>query len=59
MSGIAFERVSKVFPDGTAAVADLNLRIHDGELCVLVGPSAAASRPRFASSPGSSGSPTA
>ena len=39
MSGIAFERVSKVFPDGTAAVADLNLRIHDGELCVLVGPS--------------------
>ena len=39
MSGIAFERVTKVFPDGTAAVVDLNLRIHDGELCVLVGPS--------------------
>jgi multiple sugar transport system ATP-binding protein len=39
MSGIAFERVSKVFPDGTPAVVDLNLRIHDGELCVLVGPS--------------------
>jgi multiple sugar transport system ATP-binding protein len=39
MSGIAFERVSKVFPDGTEAVVDLNLRIHDGELCALVGPS--------------------
>jgi multiple sugar transport system ATP-binding protein len=39
MAGIAFERVSKVFPDGTAAVVDLNLRIHDGEFCVLLGPS--------------------
>jgi multiple sugar transport system ATP-binding protein len=39
MSGIAFERVSKVFPDGTAAVVDFNLRIHDGEFCVLLGPS--------------------
>ena len=39
MSGIAFERVSKVFPDETAAVLDFNLRIHDGEFCVLLGPS--------------------
>src|SRR5215218_2032574 len=39
MSGIAFECVSKVFPDGTAAVVDLNLRVHDRELCVLLGPS--------------------
>jgi multiple sugar transport system ATP-binding protein len=39
MSGIAFERVSKVFPDGTAAVVDFSLRIQDGELCVLLGPS--------------------
>jgi multiple sugar transport system ATP-binding protein len=39
MSGIAFERVSKVFPDGTAAVVDFSLRVHDGELCVLLGPS--------------------
>src|SRR3954453_22160724 len=39
MSGIALERVSKVFPDGTAAVADIDLRIHDGEFFVLVGPS--------------------
>lgn len=39
MSGITFERVSKVFPDGTPAVVDLDLRIDDGEFCVLVGPS--------------------
>src|SRR3712207_3288310 len=39
MSGLAFEHVSKVFPDGTAAVADLDLRIADGEFCVLLGPS--------------------
>ena len=39
MSGIAFERVSKVFPDGTAAVVDFSLRIHHGELSVLLGPS--------------------
>ena len=39
MSGIAFERVSKIFPDGSAAVVDVNLRIHDGEFFVLVGPS--------------------
>src|SRR5919206_2247680 len=39
MSGIAFEHVSKVFADGTVAVADLDLRIADGEFCVLLGPS--------------------
>ena len=39
MSGIAFERVTKVFPDGTVAVVELNLRIHDGEFFVLVGSS--------------------
>jgi multiple sugar transport system ATP-binding protein len=39
VSAIAFEHVSKVFADGTHAVADLSLRIGDGELCVLVGPS--------------------
>jgi len=36
---IAFEHVSKVFPDGTVAVADLDLRVEDGEFCVLLGPS--------------------
>jgi len=39
MSGIAFEHVTKVFADGTVAVADLDLRIADGEFCVLLGPS--------------------
>jgi len=39
MSGIAIEHVSKVFADGTAAVSQLDLRVSDGEFCVLVGPS--------------------
>ena len=39
MAGVAFERVSKVYPDGTRAVNDLNLGIEDGEFMVLVGPS--------------------
>src|SRR3954447_6596585 len=39
MSSIAFDGVCKVFRDGTAAVVDLDLRIEDGEFCVLLGPS--------------------
>jgi multiple sugar transport system ATP-binding protein len=39
MARIAFENVSKVFPDGTRAVDDLGLEIPDGEFAVLVGPS--------------------
>src|SRR3712207_2772872 len=39
MPGITFERVSKVFPGGAAAVVDLDLSVADGELCVLLGPS--------------------
>src|SRR6185369_9017918 len=39
MAEIAYESVSKVYPDGTQAVHDLNLEISDGELMVLVGPS--------------------
>ncbi|MGH2529647.1 MAG: ABC transporter ATP-binding protein [Actinomycetota bacterium] len=39
MAEIVMEQVSKVFPDGTAAVSDLNLGIEDGEFIVLVGPS--------------------
>jgi multiple sugar transport system ATP-binding protein len=39
MPGVTFHAVSKVFPDGTEAVRDLNLEIRDGELVVLVGPS--------------------
>jgi multiple sugar transport system ATP-binding protein len=36
---IQFDDVSKVYDDGTQAVFDLNLKIEDGELMVLVGPS--------------------
>src|ERR1700750_1450850 len=39
MAEIAYESVSKVYPDGTQAVHDLDLEIGDGELMVLVGPS--------------------
>jgi len=39
MASIAFERVSKVFPDGTRAVDGLDLEIEDGEFTILVGPS--------------------
>src|SRR5689334_13617851 len=39
MAEIAYEHVSKVYPDGTQAVHDLELEIADGELMVLVGPS--------------------
>jgi multiple sugar transport system ATP-binding protein len=36
---ITFERVTKVYPDGTEAVRDLDLAIGDGEFMVFVGPS--------------------
>jgi multiple sugar transport system ATP-binding protein len=39
MAELAFEGVSKVFPDGTCAVSDLDLEVADGELMILVGPS--------------------
>ncbi len=39
MAQIALESVSKVYPDGTRAVHDLDLDIADGELVVFVGPS--------------------
>ncbi|HUP33318.1 MAG TPA: sn-glycerol-3-phosphate ABC transporter ATP-binding protein UgpC [Gaiellaceae bacterium] len=39
MAGVTFTGVSKVYPDGTRAVNDLNLEIEDGEFMVLVGPS--------------------
>jgi multiple sugar transport system ATP-binding protein len=39
MAAIALDRVSKVFPNGHAAVRDVTLHIADGELLVLVGPS--------------------
>src|SRR5438874_12419839 len=39
MAQVGFERVSKIYPDGTRAVNDINLDIEDGEFMVLVGPS--------------------
>jgi multiple sugar transport system ATP-binding protein len=39
MASIALSGVSKVFPDGTTAVAELDLDIPDGGFTVLVGPS--------------------
>ncbi|HEV2810430.1 MAG TPA: sn-glycerol-3-phosphate ABC transporter ATP-binding protein UgpC [Acidimicrobiales bacterium] len=39
MAEVVLEEVTKVFPDGTTAVADLDLDIGDGEFLVLVGPS--------------------
>jgi multiple sugar transport system ATP-binding protein len=39
MAGVTFEGVGKVYADGTRAVSDMNLDVHDGEFMVLVGPS--------------------
>src|SRR6476620_11700009 len=39
MAQVAFERVSKIYPDGTRAVNKIDLGIEDGEFMVLVGPS--------------------
>ena len=39
MASIALEHVDKIYPDGTHAVTDLSLDVHDGEFVVLVGPS--------------------
>ena len=39
MAEISLEKLSKVFPDGTSAVSELDLAVADGEFVVLVGPS--------------------
>jgi multiple sugar transport system ATP-binding protein len=39
MAEISFEQVTKVYPDGTEAVHEVDLGIGDGSLMVLVGPS--------------------
>ena len=39
MAGVKFERVGKVYADGTRAVSEMSLEIVDGEFMVLVGPS--------------------
>ena len=39
MAEVSFDRVSKIYPDGTRAVNEITLEIRDGEFMVLVGPS--------------------
>ncbi|MGH3010689.1 MAG: ABC transporter ATP-binding protein [Gaiellaceae bacterium] len=39
MATVSFDSVSKVYPDGTRAVSDLDIEIGNGEFMVLVGPS--------------------
>jgi multiple sugar transport system ATP-binding protein len=39
MAGVGFDRIGKVYADGTRAVNSLSLDIPDGEFMVLVGPS--------------------
>jgi multiple sugar transport system ATP-binding protein len=39
MASITYDRITKRYPDGTLAVAELDLEIRDGEFLVLVGPS--------------------
>jgi multiple sugar transport system ATP-binding protein len=39
VAGVTFDDVSKVYPDGTRAVSDIDLEIEDAEFMVLVGPS--------------------
>jgi multiple sugar transport system ATP-binding protein len=39
MAAIRLERVTKVYPDGTAAIREIDLEVPDGRFMVLVGPS--------------------
>jgi len=39
MAAVEYQHVEKIFPDGTRALEDLNLKVQDGEMMVLVGPS--------------------
>jgi multiple sugar transport system ATP-binding protein len=39
VAAVTFDQVSKIYPDGTKAVAGMDLGIGDGEFMVLVGPS--------------------
>src|SRR5689334_2154126 len=39
MAEITLDKLTKVYPDGTKAVTDLDLAIEDGEFMVFVGPS--------------------
>jgi multiple sugar transport system ATP-binding protein len=39
VAAVAFDDVSKIYPDGTRAVSSLDFEVADGEFMVLVGPS--------------------
>src|SRR6204780_949995 len=39
MAMVTLEKLTKVYPNGTTAVSDLDLEVGDGEFMVLVGPS--------------------
>jgi multiple sugar transport system ATP-binding protein len=39
MARVEFDGIWKRFPDGTEAIKDMNLEIHDGEFLIFVGPS--------------------
>ena len=39
MASVSFERASKIYPDGTRAVSELELDVPDAQFMVLVGPS--------------------
>ncbi len=39
MADVVFAGAGKVYPNGTRALVDFDLHIHDGEFMVFVGPS--------------------
>ena len=39
MASVEYRHVDKLYPDGSQALEDLNLKVEDGEMMVLVGPS--------------------
>jgi multiple sugar transport system ATP-binding protein len=39
VASVSFDRASKIYPDGTRAVSELQLDVPDGQFMVLVGPS--------------------
>ena len=49
MADVVFAGAGKVYPNGTRALVDFDLHIHDGEFMVFVGPSGCRRRrPPFA-----------
>ena len=56
---ISIKHISKVFPDGTRALHDINLDIAEGEILVLLGPQAVGKAPCSGPLAASSRSPVA